>query len=81
MGDWRAFRAQLVAAERGVGAEPLTAYGARWAHEIAQPEKGCLLVAKRKGLGMFACSVILMLEHGEAVSAVVFALPLAGYLF
>ncbi len=67
-GDWRAFRAQLVALERlssaGGAAALLAPSARRWAHEIAQPEKGCLLVAKRSDLGMFASAVILMLEHG-----------------
>lgn len=68
VGDWRTFRAQLVAMERsstgGVAEQLLTAPSTRWAHEISRPEKGCLLVARRKGLGMFSAAVILMLEHG-----------------
>jgi putative transcriptional regulator len=58
--DWRAFRAQLVAAtattdEANSSADssatpapprPTSADGdALWAHRIAEPERGCLLVA------------------------------------
>lgn len=65
--DWRAFRAQLVALERGTTTvNLLSTPNARWAHEIAQPEKGCLLVAKRDGLGMFGHTVILILEHEDS---------------
>ena len=67
--DWRAFRARLVAREQGGLAPPGLGVGpaleTHWAHLIAQPERGCLLVAKQPNLGMFSNSVILMLEHGE----------------
>jgi hypothetical protein len=50
----------------------------RWAHAITQPERGCLLVARpRPGLGMFANTVILLLEHenGEGSSGLVINMP------
>lgn len=55
--DWRAFRARLVAMETGHTARAVSLQlgrEERWAHVLAQPERGCLLVARpRPGLGMF----------------------------
>ena len=49
----------------------------RWAHPIAHPERGCLLVARRPGLGMFSHTVILVLEHedGQGSSGLVLNMP------
>ena len=67
--DWREFRAQLVALEHvssaGGAAALLSSPNTRWAHEIAKPEKGCLLVAKPRDLGQFTSGVVLVTEHGE----------------
>ena len=55
--DWRTFRARLVAMESGQAARAARLQlgrEERWAHVLAQPERGCLLVARRPGLGMFA---------------------------
>lgn len=67
--DWREFRAQLVALEHvssaGGAAALLSNPNTRWAHEIAQPEKGCLLVAKPRDLGQFTSGVVLVTEHDD----------------
>ncbi|KAL2944516.1 hypothetical protein RDABS01_032863 [Bienertia sinuspersici] len=78
-GDWRSFRAKLVAAEKiskpenpttlssATGADPpeLT-IGDRWAHTIEEPEKGCLLIATEKldGVHIFERTVVLILATG-----------------
>jgi hypothetical protein len=44
----------------------LAAAGGRWAHGLAAPERGCLLVARRPDLGpLFTHSVVLVVDHGE----------------
>ncbi|KAL4451521.1 hypothetical protein ABPG75_007183 [Micractinium tetrahymenae] len=79
--DWRAFRARLVAMESGQTARAVSMQlgrEERWAHVLAQPERGCLLVARpRPGLGMFTNTVILLLEHedGEGSSGLVINMP------
>lgn len=79
--DWRAFRARLVAMESGQAARAASLQlgrEERWAHVLAQPERGCLLVARpRPGLGMFANTVILLLEHDdrEGSSGLVINMP------
>lgn len=60
--DWRAVRAKLVSMEQHGASSGL---GESWAHEIAQPEKGCVLVCRRQGLGIFHQSVVFLLSHGE----------------
>ncbi|XP_020219323.1 uncharacterized protein LOC109802386 [Cajanus cajan] len=62
-GDWRSFRAKLVAGEQLIRPEevspvsdldtvvdhaPLVTIGDKWAHVIHEPEKGCLLIATEK---------------------------------
>ncbi|KAK7295419.1 hypothetical protein RJT34_18327 [Clitoria ternatea] len=62
-GDWRSFRAKLVAGEQLVRPEeasslndldtvvdhpPFITIGDKWAHIIHEPEKGCLLIATEK---------------------------------
>ncbi|XP_027352775.1 uncharacterized protein LOC113863405 [Abrus precatorius] len=62
-GDWRSFRAKLVAREQLLRPEeassvsdldtvvdhsPLISMGDKWAHIIHEPEKGCLLIATDK---------------------------------
>lgn len=79
--DWRYFRARLVARERASRSEvpsalvdldtvvdhpkPVT-IGDKWAHEIHEPEKGCLLIATEKldGVHIFERAVILLLSTG-----------------
>ena len=67
--DWRLFRAQLVAKEMNQGASLVKNTMLRpfdiWAHPIAQPEAGCLLLARQSGLGMFSHSIVLITEHGK----------------
>ena len=41
-----------------------------WAHTIATPESGCLLIARRPDMGFFTNSVILLLQHSELDSLV-----------
>ena len=91
MGDWRSFRAALVAQEAAEtasltpaeqhsvpspsarpaapGSFPASAphpASGRWAHALAAPERGCLLVARRPDLGpLFTHSVVLVVDHGE----------------
>uniref|UniRef100_A0A7S1SJB7 Uncharacterized protein n=1 Tax=Tetraselmis chuii TaxID=63592 RepID=A0A7S1SJB7_9CHLO len=75
-GDWRAFRAGLVAKEHaafmtdaGTQDTIQLSYGAspqstsRWAHLISQPEEGCLLVTRQPDMGFFDRTVILLLNH------------------
>ncbi len=35
-----------------------------WAHELTLPEKGCLLLAREKGVGQFTNAVVLLCQHG-----------------
>ena len=56
-------RAKLVMMEQTGGDEPM-GLGSSWAHEIAAPEKGCLLVCRREGMGFFHQSVVFVLGHG-----------------
>ncbi|XP_031397449.1 uncharacterized protein LOC116208243 [Punica granatum] len=79
--DWRSFRARLVAGERASRVEApsalvdldtavdqpkLVTIGDKWAHEIHEPEKGCLLIATEKldGVHIFERAVILLLSTG-----------------
>lgn len=79
-GDWRSFRAKLVAAEKLSNPENLSTsaadtadadtqmqiIGDKWAHTIHRPEKGCLLIATEKldGVHIFERTVILILATG-----------------
>jgi hypothetical protein len=40
-----------------------------WAHELAAPEVGCVLVAKQQGLGFFEGTVLLIAAHGAGATA------------
>lgn len=70
--DWRSFRARLVDAE-GAAAGGVPRVGecaegeARWAHRVARPEEGCVLVARPEVIqeGFFEKGVVLVLSHGE----------------
>jgi len=78
-GDWRAFRARLVASEKSsalqnIGlieglASTAPQVGSRsngsWAHVISRPEPGCLLVTRQRDMGFFDRSVILLLHHDD----------------
>lgn len=35
-----------------------------WAHELTLPEKGCLLLAREKGMGQFTNAAVLLCQHG-----------------
>lgn len=91
--DWRSFRARLVAGERAARPEvpsalvnldtvvdrpiPVT-IGDKWAHEIHEPEKGCLLIATEKlnGVHIFERAVILLLSAGPlGVSGIILNQP------
>ena len=80
--DWRAFRNRLSLSWQGEGATQRSDAAARtddvWAHAIAQPEQGCLLMAKPnvRFLGDRAkeLSVVLVLEHSAKRGAVGLAL-------
>ena len=70
--DWRAFRAHLVAGgtrEAGDGS---------WAHSIATPEPGCVLLANaakfRSSQGYFRNGVVLLVEHDDTAGSVGFLL-------
>ncbi|KAL9232464.1 hypothetical protein vseg_007575 [Gypsophila vaccaria] len=79
-GDWRSFRAKLVAAEKRAKPGELTAFstqdadidpiklatGDKWAHPIYEPEKGCLLIATEKldGVHIFGRTVVLIISTG-----------------
>lgn len=73
-GDWRAFRARLVAQERGGSinetvhnghnGSAFATRGDRWAHLLAQPEKGCLLIARRSDMRFFNNTVVFLAWHG-----------------
>jgi putative AlgH/UPF0301 family transcriptional regulator len=83
--DWRQFRAQLIAretyeqqekVETTVASPQALQPGDLWAHTLPRPEKGCLLLARRPDLGMFAFSVVLIVEHGaEGTSGLVMNMP------
>ncbi|XP_078447286.1 electron transporter, putative (DUF179) [Wolffia australiana] len=72
--DWRTFRANLVAHEKGQGRELNDTnstkrsgkLGSKWAHPIPVPETGCILIATDKldGVRTFERTVILMLRIG-----------------
>lgn len=77
--DWRAFRAALVAQEAAGGAlgraaeadeqQGLGTSAQRategWAHPIALPERGCLVLARQPNMGPdFSEAVIFLLDHG-----------------
>lgn len=78
--DWRSFRAKLIrnetsskdarlddaAPEQGLQETSEV----QWAHQIANPEKGCLLVAKRGDLDIFSNTVILILEHSDKIGSI-----------
>lgn len=79
-GDWRSFRAKLVAEERISRPEapssssssepeddpPKVNISDKWAHPIHEPEKGCLLIATEKlnGVHIFEKTVVLLLSTG-----------------
>ena len=75
--DWHTFRADLVAKERGrspsqaaaAGTQPGAAAGDWWAHELAVPEPGCLLLASPHAIfahqPLLRRSVVLVLEHDD----------------
>ncbi|KAH9622417.1 hypothetical protein KSS87_001717 [Heliosperma pusillum] len=76
-GDWRSFRAKLIASQKAPiprqTAAPSTEadaaklpVGDKWAHPIHEPEKGCLLIATEKldGDQIFERTVILIIAVG-----------------
>uniref|UniRef100_A0A7N0V131 Uncharacterized protein n=1 Tax=Kalanchoe fedtschenkoi TaxID=63787 RepID=A0A7N0V131_KALFE len=78
-GDWRSFRARLIHGEKEASSAeaPLASFdpdagpnstklGAKWAHTIHEPERGCLLIATEKldGVHIFERTVILILSTG-----------------
>lgn len=72
--DWRSFRAHLYFNEqyaKSVNPMPPQAVkvGDKWAHPLAEPEKGCLLIATEKldGSHIFERTVILLLSAGGGV--------------
>ena len=68
-GDWRAFRAALVAQEGLDGGARLADNRAAqdWVHPIALPERGCLVLARLPDMEpAFADAVIFLLECGAA---------------
>lgn len=91
--DWRTFRAALVAQEKVTTGDfdppvdqashkPSAKLGSKWAHPIAVPETGCILVATEKldGVRSFERSVVLLLrsgtEEGEGPFGVIINRPL-----
>ncbi|GAX79744.1 hypothetical protein CEUSTIGMA_g7185.t1 [Chlamydomonas eustigma] len=84
--DWRTFRARLVAQERmssedtsalttdidDVNPQGLMEHGSLWAHSIALPERGALLLAHplmfEQSQQYFHQAVILLLDHDETGS-------------
>lgn len=61
--DWRHFRANLIASEHAAerasdSPRASSADDRQWAHQIVKPERGSLLVAKRKSMGIFSRSVV-----------------------
>lgn len=72
--DWRDFRARLVAAEKAERAKQGDApAGELWAHGLALPEQGCLLLAHPKLFSAsqpyFFRSVIFLFEHSAQGAA------------
>ena len=69
--DWRAFRAHLVGGTRKAG-------DGSWAHSIATPEPGCVLLANaakfRSSQGYFRNGVVLLVEHDDTAGSVGFLL-------
>ena len=45
---------------------PVVSASGSWAHPIAEPEPGCLLLARLDNLQFFTQAVILVTSHGEA---------------
>lgn len=78
--DWRSFRARLIKNENtfdDTQADQVSTDHAlqetaevQWAHQIANPEKGCLLVAKHENMAMFSNTVVLLLEHSDKIGSV-----------
>ncbi|CAM9003555.1 unnamed protein product [Rhodiola kirilowii] len=72
--DWREFRASLFAQEQAEkvdhneksGSHKSKPLGLKWAHPIAVPEAGCVLVATEKldGVQTFERTVVLLLKSG-----------------
>lgn len=67
--DWRLFRAKLVSQEKNQrNVESSNKYFRKntnneyWAHQISQPERGSLLVAREYDMAIFTKSVVLILE-------------------
>ncbi len=87
-GDWRAFRARLVAQERVGGINETTSMhhdqsafasrGDRWAHLLAQPEKGCLLIARRSDMRFFNNTVVFLAWHGMYATHTTMCVALCG---
>lgn len=72
--DWRQFRADLIASEHAAervsdSSRVSSAADGQWAHQIVTPERGSLLVAKRKGMGIFSRAVILIVDHQESTGS------------
>jgi putative AlgH/UPF0301 family transcriptional regulator len=70
--DWRSVRARLVAGEHGsdsLKAAMKITPDEWWAHEIAIPEKGCLLLSRREDLGVFSHSIVLITEHESGIGS------------
>lgn len=67
--DWRSFRAQLYFKEQ---LPAVQTGGDRWAHPLAEPEKGCLLIATEKldGSHIFERTVILLLSSPSSLGPV-----------
>ncbi|EFJ45844.1 hypothetical protein VOLCADRAFT_93661 [Volvox carteri f. nagariensis] len=84
--DWRAFRAHLVAwehsarraAERSSQLQrppyPPLVSGKSWAHPLAEPEAGCLLLARQDNMSWYTGSVILIASHDPRVGSVGYVL-------
>ena len=70
MGDWRTFRARLTSLE-AAAAQPMSELvppppGRRWAHMLAGPEQGCVLLASGDDMGALTNSVVFVLGHHGA---------------
>ncbi|KXZ43902.1 hypothetical protein GPECTOR_78g90 [Gonium pectorale] len=84
--DWRTFRAHLVAWEHASRraaertsqlqrpAYPPFVAGESWAHPLAEPEQGCLLLARQDSMSFFSGAVILLTTHNDATGSVGYVL-------
>ncbi|GBG00045.1 hypothetical protein Rsub_12870 [Raphidocelis subcapitata] len=59
---------------RGAGGGPGGFSPDAWAHELAAPEVGCVLVAKQQGLGFFDGAVLLIAAHDDSQGSIGFVL-------